>query len=226
MLKGIAVYVRRHHLALLALFVALGGTSVAARNALLPRNSVGSAQVINGSLQKGDLAKKARKALTGAKGTRGLPGTQGPQGQRGPAGPAGPTGATGPTGLQGPTGVVLSSTGDPNAVPMKFYSYFMTTWGAFKDYVFGQVKIETQGAGHFAVCGTSSEKLTSPFTYVVYVNGVRYTGKVEANACTSAFLVAAAGDFQVQIRRAIIFGVHSGDDPTAESYNLYGFSQL
>jgi hypothetical protein len=47
---------RRHHLALLALFVALGGTSVAASNALAPRNSVGSAQVINGSLAKADLA--------------------------------------------------------------------------------------------------------------------------------------------------------------------------
>jgi len=56
MLRGIAAYVRRHHIALLALFFALGGTAVAASNSLLPRNSVGSAQVINGSLQKKDLA--------------------------------------------------------------------------------------------------------------------------------------------------------------------------
>ena len=62
MLRGIAAYVRRHHIALLALFFALGGTAVAASN-LLPRNSVGSAQVINGSLQKKDLAGKAVKAL-------------------------------------------------------------------------------------------------------------------------------------------------------------------
>jgi len=59
MLRGIAAYVRRHHIALLALFFALGGTAVAASNSLLPRNSVGSAQVINGSLQKKDLAGKA-----------------------------------------------------------------------------------------------------------------------------------------------------------------------
>jgi len=64
MLRGIAAYVRRHHIALLALFFALGGTAVAASNSLLPRNSVGSAQVINGSLQKKDLAGKAVKALT------------------------------------------------------------------------------------------------------------------------------------------------------------------
>jgi hypothetical protein len=42
-------------LAAAALFVALGGTSVAAVSALAPKNSVGSAQVVNGSLQKKDL---------------------------------------------------------------------------------------------------------------------------------------------------------------------------
>jgi hypothetical protein len=45
MLKTIAAYLRRHHLALLALFFALGGTSFAAANALLPRNSVGTKQL-------------------------------------------------------------------------------------------------------------------------------------------------------------------------------------
>ena len=84
MLRGIAAYVRRHHIALLALFFALGGTAVAASN-VLPRNSVGSAQVINGSLQKKDLAGKAVKALKGnrgARGIRGAAGTQGPPGRR------------------------------------------------------------------------------------------------------------------------------------------------
>jgi len=45
MLRGIAAYVRRHHIALLALFVALGGTSLAAGNVLLPKNSVGPKQL-------------------------------------------------------------------------------------------------------------------------------------------------------------------------------------
>jgi len=84
MLKGIAAYMRRHHLALLALFVALGGTSVAAGNALLPKNSVGSPQVINGSLQKGDLSARAQAQLRGA---RGAPGARGAAGPTGPAGP-------------------------------------------------------------------------------------------------------------------------------------------
>ena len=84
MLRGIAAYMRRHHLALLALFVALGGTSVAAGNALLPKNSVGSPQVINGSLQKGDLSARAQAQLRGA---RGAPGARGAAGPTGPAGP-------------------------------------------------------------------------------------------------------------------------------------------
>jgi hypothetical protein len=88
-------YIKRHHLALFALFFALGGTSFAAANALLPRNSVGTKQVINGSLQTNDLSKTAQKAL---KGNRGLRGPAGAQGARGT------TGATGAQGLQGAPG--------------------------------------------------------------------------------------------------------------------------
>jgi hypothetical protein len=91
-------YVRRHHLALLALFVALGGTSFAAANALLPKNSVGSVQVINGSLRTVDLSKKTRAALHGARGVRGPQGPEGAQGAQGPKGPTGPRGLPGPSG--------------------------------------------------------------------------------------------------------------------------------
>jgi hypothetical protein len=92
MLRGITAYVRRHHIALLALFFALGGTAFAAGNALLPKNSVGSKQVINGSLQKADLSGKAVKALKGNRGLRGTQGTPGPAGPQGPQGPQGPVG--------------------------------------------------------------------------------------------------------------------------------------
>ncbi len=79
-------FLRHNAIALLALFLALGGTTYAASNAL-PRNSVGSPQVINGSLQAKDISKKARKTLKGNRGLRGL------------------TGAKGATGLQGVQGV-------------------------------------------------------------------------------------------------------------------------
>jgi hypothetical protein len=84
-LRGVLDYLRRHHLALLALFVALGGTAAAA-TALVPRNSVGTRQVINGSLQKADLSKKTVKLL---KGNRGAPGAPGLRGAPGPTGAAG-----------------------------------------------------------------------------------------------------------------------------------------
>jgi hypothetical protein len=55
-------YLRRHHLALLALFAALGGTSYAALS--LPPNSVGTKQIRNGGVRRADIG---RGAVTGAK---------------------------------------------------------------------------------------------------------------------------------------------------------------
>ncbi len=93
-------HVRGNVVAYLALFFALGGTSFAAADRLLPRNSVGSPQIVNGSIQKRDLAKKTVTALRGARGPAG------PQGVAGPTGPAGPAGAQGATGPAGATKVV------------------------------------------------------------------------------------------------------------------------
>jgi hypothetical protein len=71
-------------ISLVALFVALGGTGYAAF--AVPRNSVGSAQVVNHSLRTADLSRKAVAALKGGRG---------PEGPSGPQGPAGATGAAG-----------------------------------------------------------------------------------------------------------------------------------
>jgi hypothetical protein len=88
----VVCYVRQHHVALLALFIAIGGTSYAAAH--LPRNSVGtrqlrrnsvvSSKVKDGSLQTADFGKGALA-----------------QGARGATGPAGSQGATGPRGATG-----------------------------------------------------------------------------------------------------------------------------
>jgi hypothetical protein len=86
-----------HVIAMLALFVAMGGTGYAALS--LPKNSVGSKQikknavtstkVKNGSLKAGDF--KAGSL---------------PAGPAGPVGPVGPVGATGATGATGTFGSV------------------------------------------------------------------------------------------------------------------------
>ncbi len=89
---------------LIALFAALGGTSYSAVNKLLPKNSVGSAQVINGSLQKADLSTRAVASLKGLRGARGVQGPAGPQGPAGAQGAIGPQGAAGAQGAIGPQG--------------------------------------------------------------------------------------------------------------------------
>ncbi len=108
MIRWLRTYVGRHHVALLALLVAMGGTSYAAVN--LPRDSVGpqqlkaravttaklgkgavtSAKVRNGSLLAADF--RPGQLTTGPQGARGLTGAAGPQG---PAGIAGPVGVSG-----------------------------------------------------------------------------------------------------------------------------------
>jgi hypothetical protein len=78
--------------ALLALFIALGGTSYAAVK--LPRNSVGAAQLKKGAVTP---PKVAKKTIALFKGQRGRQGLRGPQGQQGDPGPQGPKGDIGPS---------------------------------------------------------------------------------------------------------------------------------
>ena len=61
-------HIRKNGVAYLALFFALCGTSYGAAASLLPKNSVSSAQVVNGSLKKADLSAAAVTALHGARG--------------------------------------------------------------------------------------------------------------------------------------------------------------
>src|SRR5437660_1567173 len=89
-------------LALLALFIALGGTSYAALS--LPKNSVGTGQIKPRAVTLSKLSTSARKSL---KGQSGPAGPTGPAGPSGPAGPTGLTGDTGMTGARGPVNVVM-----------------------------------------------------------------------------------------------------------------------
>ena len=112
--------VRRHHagaLALLALVATVGGTAYAA--GVLPRASVGSAQlkagavtakklragaVTGGAVRDGTLLRADVKAGQLPDSGPGPQGPQGPAGVVGPAGPRGAAGARGSAGLVGPDG--------------------------------------------------------------------------------------------------------------------------
>ena len=80
MTRGFLRFVRANAIAMLALFIALTGTTYAASTALIGANTVSSPQVVNGSLQTKDLSGKARKALKGNRGPRGLAGAAGAAG--------------------------------------------------------------------------------------------------------------------------------------------------
>jgi hypothetical protein len=89
MLRGIAAYLGRHHLALLALFVAMGGTSLAATGLLNGK------QIKLHTIPKDRLTRLAIKQLRGARGAQGARGATGAQGIQGLQGIPGPTfGAT------------------------------------------------------------------------------------------------------------------------------------
>lgn len=91
-MNRLLTYVRRHHLGLLALFIALGGTSYAAVK--LPNNSVGSAQIKAGAVGSREVRNGSLTAKDFKKGTvaQGATGAQGPKGETGATGPQGPAG--------------------------------------------------------------------------------------------------------------------------------------
>src|SRR5437870_4533073 len=113
-MSKIGKHMRGHFVAYLALFFALGGTSIAAVNTL-PKNSVGSSQIKNGSIQKVDISKRTVSSLRGLRGPRGL---TGPTGATGATGATGSQGGQGLPGTQGPSGVVgyVTNTDAPGAI--------------------------------------------------------------------------------------------------------------
>lgn len=128
-------------ISLIALFVALGGTTYAATT--LPKNSVGTAQLKNGAVTK---KKINRKTITALKGKRGPQGPQGPQGIQGIQGVKGDTGAPGPSAAfsgstAGPVNISgTSSLGSLN-VPAGNYVIVANTW-AWNTSLSGNVLID------------------------------------------------------------------------------------
>jgi hypothetical protein len=145
-------------ISLVALFVALGGTSYAAI-ALAPKNSVGSAQVINGSLLKKDLSKKTVAAL---KGNRGARGPAGAAGAAGPVGPVGPTGATGATGATGPAGAPNPNAADSLKLGGLGPEAYQKVPTVAQHYTIpATALVDQDGVGRDEVVGTATELCTA-----------------------------------------------------------------
>ena len=103
MFGSFASYLRRHHVGMLALFIALSGTAYAAT---LPRNSVGTAQLKKDAVTTKKVKNRSLLAADFKAGQlpRGAQGPQGAQGAQGAQGPAGAAGATNVTVREGTGG--------------------------------------------------------------------------------------------------------------------------
>lgn len=104
--------------AILALLVAMGGTSYAA--VTLSKNSVASKHIKNGQVKRADLkasAVNSAKVKDGSLAARDFRAGELPEGPRGDTGPAGPRGDTGPRGVAGPTDTVTVVAKSPTIAP-------------------------------------------------------------------------------------------------------------
>ena len=146
MLSSASRHLRRNLVAYVALLFALSGTSYAATTALLPANSVGTRQVINGSLLKKDF--KSGQLPRGARGPRGFAGAGGATGPAGAAGPAGAQGVQGPAGPVSLTYVFSADTALPNG----------TQQDAFADCPVGMV---VTGGGGFSPSTSTAVSIKS-----------------------------------------------------------------
>ena len=110
-------YIRGQHMGLVALMIALGGTSYAAVN--LPSHSVGTAQLKNGAVTRTKLAKDSVRSANVADhsllASDFMPG-QLPAGPQGAPGANGKPGASGPQGPPGPSAAAFTSTDSPKAI--------------------------------------------------------------------------------------------------------------
>ena len=178
-------YLRRHHIGLLALFVALGGTSYAA--AKLPRNSVGTPQLRSGAVTQAKLAPAVRDQLTkptvlASPGVAGATGPAGAQGATGAAGAQGEPGAKGDTGAPGPTdgavggsGTTVATAGVPISASILPATVTTTTTGKVLVFVTGTFGL---------TCTTACSRQISATVDGNAVPGV--LGSVSAGAAASA----------------------------------------
>jgi hypothetical protein len=169
--------------ALIALFVALGGVAGAATTmvttqmlrdnsvtrAKIAVNSINSAKIEDGSIQSKDLAGSIR-------GQKGVPGDEGETGARGPAGAKGETGETGargPTGADGPAGPT-GATGPQGATGAQGTAGATGAAGVSRVWSTGTVDLSNAGnAGTSVVtAGTTVKSLPlAAGTYVVMASG-------------------------------------------------------
>ena len=147
--------IRANLIAWLALFVALGGTSLAAQHYL-----VTSTKQIKPSVLK---QLKGKAGRTGPQGPTGAAGTQGSAGAKGEAGTKGevaPRGETGPAGPGATTFATTLAQDAPEATLAKLDNGVVLTAFCSATFKTAQVKIETPTGLHLQASGTATQGTT------------------------------------------------------------------
>jgi hypothetical protein len=218
-------YLKRHHIGLLALFIALGGTSYAA--ATLPRNSVGTTQLRDRSVSERKLAKAVQRKLaavgkagpagatgaTGATGAAGAAGAAGPKGDAGAPGAKGETGEQGPQGIQGLQGLTgpMGDTGPagPTAAAVGGINVSVTPGGLSAFLSPATLTMAQPGKVLVIATGTFTLScgLPNPCQRVI---GVTVGGQVVPGATTTLNAAAGATDQQTITLTGILTGVPAG----------------
>ena len=150
-------------IASIALLVALGGTSIAAVNAL-PAGSVGTAQLKNNAVTSAKV--KDGSLLVGD-----FKAGQLPAGAAGPAGPAGAAGAAGAQGPPGPSDAYSKFLNGPIAVPGAPTTLTSLSIPQAGKYVLVAKAAFTTSAGGFVLCSLVAESDTDVSGTVVTTAG-------------------------------------------------------
>jgi Collagen triple helix repeat (20 copies) len=196
MIRALGRFLRRNTIALVALFVALGGTTYAASTSLIGTNTVASPQVVNGSLQTKDLSEQARKALKGNRGFRGLVGARGARGPSGVQGAQGPRGVQGTQGIQGPQGL---------SGPARAYAVVAAD-GTVNAALSKNITVNKNGAGTYCITlgGGIDPATTTLAASVIFTFGGDTTATIQvANPAIANVGNCAAGQFEVITRTLI-----------------------
>jgi len=196
MIRALGRFLRRNTIALVALFVALGGTTYAASTALIGTNTVASPQVVNGSLQAKDLSAKARRALKADRGARGIVGARGARGPTGVQGAQGPRGLQGNQGIQGPQGL---------SGPARAYAVVAAD-GTVNAALSKNVTVNKNGAGTYCITlgGGIDPATTTLAASVIFTFGGDTTAAIQvANPAIANVGNCAAGQFEVITRTLI-----------------------
>jgi hypothetical protein len=202
LLINLVGYVRRHHLALVALFFALGGSAYAATT--LPPASVGTKQIRDHAVTLAKISTAARSGLRGRQGPQGARGLQGPQGAQGLQGVQGNTGSQG---APGPT-ASASNTISPNAnsIPgsdTPQISTTITTSFASRIVVNASLSLTKSAGTGDVVCqpqiAPSSSSTFTSFSEPMYAADPLVTSNYYTVMPVTGAVAEPAGSYQIQI---------------------------